>query len=122
MGLWTALARALREKPPRTRLSAQQAEEIGRKGLGAIHRFAVESPEGAAWATQLGAVPRHVFEKGADALRDGSVTVLLHDGWGSHAGPVWEVSTAKPGERGGHTKLFVDDETGQIVEAVVIPH
>src|SRR4051794_28812547 len=122
MGLWSALARALREKPLRSRLTPEQVEAIGRKGLGAIHRFAIESPEGTTWANELGPVPRHVFESDAEAIRDGSVTVLLHDGWGSHAGPVWEVSTAKPGERGGHTKLFVDDVTGQIVEAVVIPH
>jgi hypothetical protein len=122
MGLCRKLARALRDKPLRTRLTPEQAETIGRKGLGGIHTFAMKSPEGAAWANQLGPVPKHVFETDAEAIHDGSVTVLLHDGWGSHAGPVWEVSTARPGERGGHTKLFVDDGTGQIVEAVVIPH
>ena len=124
--VWQSLARAfnLHDEPIQSRLGRNEVEAIGRRGIGLIIDFVGEEADETGWRVEkgkpfMGRVPDHVFQRQHHTSYDGFLDVVPRR---ERCRLTWEATTNRPGHRGGHLKVLIDDDTGRIVEGYAVPY
>jgi hypothetical protein len=105
-----------------SRLTEEEALVIGRQAMSQIGEYPRR--------LEMGEVPAEVFTRAPTSIYDGPLyaslvtrqdpSILAHLLRRAKECLEWEVSSDPPYERGGHTKVVIDDETGQILMGVVV--
>lgn len=113
---WEAAVKFFNLGPERlqSRLSEQEALAIARKAIAGIEEYAVEKG-----LSFTGPVPDEALDRrNVTSQYDDYLEIALEKQKGRL---VWEANTSRPGDRGGHLRLRIDDETGRVVWAHVVP-